>query len=585
MKTSLKMLITSLLAFALLGILAQPAEADVERIISFHSEIDLFPDGTMEVTEHITVRSLQRNIRRGIYRDFPTRYRDGYGNRVRVDFEVIDVLRDGLPEPWFTENQINGIRVNTGDDSFLPGPGNYTFSIRYRTNRQLGFFAEHDELYWNVTGLGWAFQIEQASAELRLPEPVPAASLRLDSYTGPSGSQTSHARAEVIAPGQVRFETSRTLNPREGLTISVGFPKGIIEQPSLASRTGWLAWDNRGLLLLLPASVLILLFYLREWQAKGRGPVKGVIIARYEPPAGYSPAGLRWVVRRNYDQRCFSADLVELAVKGKLKIERDKRLFRDRWKLVRLVQHLDISDPPSQKALFPALFGTDHELELKKSNATRLQSAMSKHTAALRKRYRDHYINFNVKTLTIGWLASVLAVILSFLISGGSGVPVLVGLTVVLGIINIIFTGLMPAPTERGRKLLDHIEGLKLYLSVAERDELRALEQVDGDDPRITPERYEALLPYALALDVEQAWTSRLTRAVGAAAADQARSRMSWYTGTGAAVGSMAGLSRALGSNLTSTISSSSTPPGSSSGGGGGGSSGGGGGGGGGGGR
>ncbi len=578
MKTFLRLTFLALAGGWLLS-----AQADYERILSFHSEIEIFADSTMEVTEHITVRALHRNIRRGIYRDFPTRYRDRLGNRVQVGFEVIEVLRDGEPEPWFIENQINGVRINTGDDSYLPRPGDYTFSIRYRTNRQLGFFEEHDELYWNVTGLGWAFRIEEASAEVRLPEPVPAESLRLISFTGPDGSETTHARAEVLDPGQVRFDTTRPLNPREGLTIAVGFPKGIIEPPSLTRRAGWLLWDNRGLLLLLPATLLILVFYIREWREKGRGPDKGVIIARYEPPAGYSPAGLRWVVRRNYDQRCFSADLVELAVKGKLKIEREKSMFRDRWKLVRLAPALEPAAPPSQQALFPALFGQDQEVELKKSNATRLQGAMSKHTDALRKRYRDHYINFNGKTLAIGWLSSIAIVILSFLLAGGSGMLLLIGLTVILAIINIVFSGLMPAPTERGRKLLDQIEGLKLYLSVAERDELRALKQVEGDNPQVTPERFEALLPYALALDVEQAWTSRLTRAVGEAAADQARSRMSWYAGSGAAVGGLAGLSKGLGSNLSSTISSSSSPPGSSSGSGG--SSGGGGGGGGGGGR
>ncbi len=580
MKTSLQCML-----MILLGCLAFTAQANTERILSFHSDIDILTDSTMEVTEHITVRSLQRNIRRGIYRDFPTRYRDRLGNRVQVGLEVVEVLRDGQPEPWFIEHQLNGIRINTGDDSFLPGPGDYTFTIRYRTNRQLGFFEEHDELYWNVTGLGWAFRIERASAEVRLPVPVPAETLSLTSYTGPERSETTHASAEVIAPGRVRFETARPLEPRENMTIVVGFPKGIVEQASLTQRAGWLLWDNRGLLLLIPATILIFFFYLREWQQKGRGPSKGVIIARYEPPAGYSPAGLRWVERRNYDQRCFSADLVELAVKGKLKIERDKGLFRDSWKLVRLAPNLDPDDPPSQQAFFPALFGNDQELELRKANARRLQTAMSDHSQALRKRYRDHYINFNARTLAIGWTVSAVAVVAAFLISAGSGMPGLIALTIIIGIINLVFTGLMPAPTERGRTLLDQIEGLKLYLSVAERDELKALQRVEGDDPQVTAERYEALLPYALALDVEQAWTSRLTRAVGEAAADQARTRMGWYTGSGAAVGSLAGMSRALGSSLSSTISSSSTPPGSSSGGGGGGFSGGGGGGGGGGGR
>jgi uncharacterized membrane protein len=89
--------------------------------------------------------------------------------------------------------------------------------------------------------------------------------------------------------------------------------------------------------------------------------------------------------------------------------------------------------------------------------------------------------------------------------------------------------------------------------------------------------RYEALLPYALALDVEDAWTRKFTLAVGAAAAAAAAGGMQWYSGRGT---DLSRVSRSLGETLSRQIASSATPPGSSSGGGGGGSSGGGGGGG-----
>ena len=101
--------------------------------------------------------------------------------------------------------------------------------------------------------------------------------------------------------------------------------------------------------------------------------------------------------------------------------------------------------------------------------------------------------------------------------------------------------------------------------------------------PALDAERYEMLLPYAVALDVEEAWTTKFTAAVGAAAAAEATARMGWYHGAGA--NNLGGLVKAVGSGLSSSIASASTPPGSSSGGGGGGFSGGGGGGGGGGGR
>ena len=44
----------------------------------------MLADGSMEVTENITVRAEGNRIRRGITRDFPTRYRDEAGNRLQA---------------------------------------------------------------------------------------------------------------------------------------------------------------------------------------------------------------------------------------------------------------------------------------------------------------------------------------------------------------------------------------------------------------------------------------------------------------------------------------------------------------------
>ena len=127
-----------------------------ERILSYDSQVDVNADGSLDVTERIVVRAEGNAIRRGIYRDFPTRYKDRAGNRVVVGFQMIEVLRDGVTEPWFTERKRNGIRINTGNDDFLPTPAQFTFTLRYRTTRQLGFFDTHDELYWNAIGTGCA---------------------------------------------------------------------------------------------------------------------------------------------------------------------------------------------------------------------------------------------------------------------------------------------------------------------------------------------------------------------------------------------------------------------------------------------
>lgn len=167
----------------LLLLLAAPLLAQ-ERILAYDSTVEVRADGSLDVTEHITVRAEGNQIRRGIYREFPTRYRDRHGNRVVVGFQMLDVLRNGKPEPWFLENRSNGVRINTGNDDFLPVPADHTFTLRYRTTRQLGFFDKHDELYWNAIGHGWAFPIERGSVEVRLPQAVAADQLQAEGYTG-----------------------------------------------------------------------------------------------------------------------------------------------------------------------------------------------------------------------------------------------------------------------------------------------------------------------------------------------------------------------------------------------------------------
>ena len=195
---------TALAALCLVASIATPAAAQ-ERITSYDSQVQIRQDGSLEVTEHITVHAEGTDIRRGIYRDFPTRYRDRFGNRVRVDLEVLGVERNGVMEPWFTESMSNGVRINTGNDTFLTVPADYVYTLRYRTTRQLGFFADHDELYWNAIGTGWIFPIERGSVEVHLPSPVPIDQLHAEGYTGPQGAKGTAYVAEIPQPGVARY--------------------------------------------------------------------------------------------------------------------------------------------------------------------------------------------------------------------------------------------------------------------------------------------------------------------------------------------------------------------------------------------
>ena len=624
-----------------------------EAIPLFQSDITVNQDGSMFVKETIKAVCMGNEIKRGIYRDFPTRYRDRLGNKYVVDFTVMEVTRDGNPEPYSIENISNGKRVKMGSADVFLNPGTtYTYTLTYKTDRQLGFFEKHDELYWNVTGNGWPFPIGRVMAVVTLPKKVPASDIKLEAYTGPEGAEGRDYKAYIDEYGRSVFYTTQGLGPSEGLTIVVGWPKGIVTPPTAAMQTRWFFRENASAFAGLIGLLIVFVCYYFTWAKVGKDPRKGTIIPLYEPPDGLSPAAMRYVVRMGYDNKCFAAALINMAVKRYLKISEEKNVHtvtKDK------VDETTLS--PEEQGVALALFDGGDSLELDDSNYKKVSAAIADVKTSLKSRYGKGYFSRNGqylipgialsiltlaastalmppdKAATIGflgvWLAGwsfgtaflVLMVVRGWqALARGTGagefkscasagcvslfaLPFLAGeffalfmlgressiafmlFVLVLAGVNYLFYELMRAPTVKGRALLDQIEGFRMYLSVAEADELNMM-----NPPEKTPEIFEKYLPYALALGVEQQWAERFARVLEAASVGGQPYQPVWYSGrdfmhvgTGAGIG---GFASALGGSISGAIASSSSPPGSSSGfssgggGGGGGSSGGGGGGG-----
>jgi uncharacterized membrane protein YgcG len=623
-----------LFAFAFLAY-TSVAHAD-ERILAFHSDITVATDASMQVDETIRVHAEGDQIRHGIYRDFPTRYNDRFGNRVHVEFDPQSVTRDGKDEPFHTEGQVNGVRVYFGSSDTLLETGDYTYVFHYRTNRQLGFFDDFDELYWNVTGNGWDFPIDDASAAVTLPGSITPSSLKVEAYTGEQGAKGRDFVASADAPSHATFRATRALAPREGLTIVVGFPKGIVAAPTAGTRATWFLRDNGGVLVGGIGLLLMWAYYFFEWVRVGRDPKPGVIIPEYEAPEGLSPGTLRHVERMAYDNRCFAADLVDLAVRGRLEIRKESGSYS----LLRKSSGSRDTLPEPEAGLLSDLLGSRSTLELKQSEHTAIAAAIKHHKDTLKTNDVGRYFRTNSKLVIPGALIALAALLAGVFLHGaapqlaGTGFMLVwlsgwsvgvfalvgsaisawrsppgvvayasamfltlfslpfvageiagigmfamftgVGLTIIAALLvatNFAFFHWLKAPTLEGRKLLDRIAGLRLYLGVAERDTLAAQQT-----PPMTIDEFQRFLPYALALGVEKTWADKFAAAVGPAAAAAAASAMVWYQSGG--VSGISDFTSSLGSSLSGAISSSSTAPGSSSGGGGGGSSGGGGGGG-----
>jgi uncharacterized membrane protein YgcG len=513
-----------------------------------------------------------RDIRRGILRDFPTDYRDARGVRTRVPFDVVAVTRDGSPERFVLENLPNGKRIRIGNANVLLRPGVHVYEITYRTSRQLGFFEKHDELYWNVNGTGWTFAFDSIAAEVELPAPVPAQEIRVEAYTGLQGARGRDYKAEA-REGGASFRTTRSLGPRQGLTIVVGFPKGVVAPPgALVRARGWLA-DNLGVFFGVGGVALLFAFLYWRWSLVGRDPRAMPKYPRYEAPPGIGAAGVRYIDRMGYDDRCFAAGLLGLGARGFLRIRQAGESFG----IERIGDTLDWL--PGEKLLAGWL--------LPKKNAIQtLSKGYDPAVAVARESFSTELtLHFGEKLFSKNHGSLVAGIFIAFAVFGitlvmGAPENLLIAMAAAMLAMLFLFKRWLPAYSVQGRRLQDHIEGLRLYLGVAEADDLARMKA-----PAQTPQEFARFLPYAVALDVEKTWADRFVAALGAAAVTAAVADY-YLSSDGGVRGNFGSSFGSAMSGIAGTVASASTAPGSSSGfsggggGGGGGSSGGGGGGG-----
>lgn len=537
-----------------------------ERILSYHTQITVEASGDLLVREDITVHAEGNHIKRGIYRTFPTKYKDKLGTRFKVDFEVVEVLKNGNSEPFFTEAKGNGTIVYIGDKNTLLSPGEYAYTLVYKTTRQIGFFDDYDELYFNAIGGDWLFPIEEASVSIKLPEG--AYVVQMDAFTGFAGS--TNCDCDIISnDNRLQITTTRALQPKEQLTFAVAWPKGLVNEPSTIEKWWSFFKSNFHVLFALLGLGLVFSIYIKAWKKVGVDPPKGTIIPLFDPPAGFSPGDIAILHVLNMTQRMVTASIVSLAVKGHIKIS----YLKKKYSLERISEDTSALTE-DEKAIATALFSKGDNIALDNKNHATFTKARTNAYNAIKKNLKPTYFNFNYNHLTKGMIVSVVLVVFAFMMSPSPLVPILFlfALIILIG----IFTYLIKAPTVKGRAVMDEIEGFKMYIDVAEQKQLDALHE-----PEITPERFEALLPYAIALGVENKWGKKFENALTKSLQETQSYSPSWYTG--AAVGmafSPSRFSTDMGRSFSTAISSASAPPGSSSGSGGGGSSGGGGGGG-----
>src|SRR6266550_1724938 len=300
------------LALLLLALPATSLSAQRSYSIEkFDARIRVNRDASIDVTESITARFV--GSWNGLYRTIPVKYRTPQGLNWTLGVSL-QSAQDDAGRSLRTETSRQGANIKY--KVWIPGAANAdrTLLLRYHATNGLRFFDEHDELYWNITGDEWEVPIRAATAEVDLPPGTPG--VRAIAFNGVYGS-TARDATVTIDGNIVRIAMPHSLGYHEGLTAVVGWDKGVVTAPTVAARTAQAVRSNWPLLIPIP----VLLFAFARWRRSGADPRQRPIAVQYEPPADMTPAEAGTLLDNSADMRDITATLVDLAVRGYLRIE------------------------------------------------------------------------------------------------------------------------------------------------------------------------------------------------------------------------------------------------------------------------
>jgi len=438
-------------------------------------------------------------------------------------------------------------------------------------------------------------------------------------YTGIAGS----TEQSYVQNSKNSFQTTRILSPGEGLTVILKWSKGFIVEPSKLEK---ILDKNFSTIIAFFGLLGVLFYYIRVWVKVGKDPEKGAVIPIYSPPKDLSPAVLRFIMRMAPDDRSISSAIINLAVKGVIKIKKENKKYI-------LEKNQENPEPKSpltkgESALFDKLLGKyANSITLDNSNATIIKSAKESFEKTLKKELKEKYFKLNLEQSAIGTFLSIFVVFLSFILTGAIeelmeffvcivfiflglfllyltydlfkqmlrgkwtnifrifflgiySVGMISGLTsliitdinfpkealfifLFIAVLNLLFWHLMKAYTIEGRKLMDQIEGFKLFLSATEKDHMNF-----RNPPEVTPELFEKYLPYAIALEVENKWAEKFNDYLSNIQLTEQTIHYypAWYYGSSLSHFNSKDFTSDLGNSLIGSFASAAVAPSSSSG-------------------
>ena len=505
-----------------------PATAGVEdfEFESLSSDYTLGRDAegfsTLTTVETFVALFPDFDQNRGMVRAIPTRYGD-----VDTELAVIGVTNEnGEPVPYSLEDDGDFLLVIVGTDEFVHG--RTTYVIEYEQRHVVRPFADalepHQEFFWDVNGTGWAQPFGTVTADVHLADGVDAG-LNGDSacYQGSEGS-TDPCTSSAVTHDGFHFEATG-VGSYENLTVAIGFVDGTFH-PEATPRDNPIVAVLPWVLLSLLALVLTGILWLRLvfWRnARGRG----IVIAQYEAPEGLGIMEAAHLLNRA--DTAIPAEIVNLTVQKAVRLVEDEdRRVDDRYKLV-LVDAAAAAEHDDDSAIRSLFLSTEPgtAVELDR-NDRKLGDRVSALTAQARNNIRTRGYLVRRKTPLAGLLRflafaiGAAAVFIGFWASdnhGGSPLLTLqLAVIIVVAILCFGFSGVPERRSQKGSEALEHLQGIRLYLTVAEAERIKVLQspsgaertRVDPNDPAAIVKLYERLLPFAIIWGIEAEWSKVL---------------------------------------------------------------------------
>jgi uncharacterized membrane protein len=495
------------LLFSLLPALADKGGYVIDQ---FDVDLDVRSDSSLIVTERLEV--LFSEPRHGIYRSIPVRYTDPKGYQYGIGFDLLGVTdEDGNQYGTKISNEGAYVSIRIGSPSAKVN-GRVVYRLRYRITDALRHFAEHDELYWNATGTEWQAGIRNASATVHLPGTVEVDDLQLAGYTGRFGSSERAVNIQRLDTGAILFSATRPFQPQEGLTVAVGWPHGFVKFPGPLAKTAKFFSYN----LVLLAPLLVGGWLYRRYRKRGKDPEgPGSVVVRYEPPAGLKPAEIGTIVDESVDFRDITATIIDLAVRGRLRIEmvEKEHLFglvsSEETVFHRIRGQSDDELLPYETQILNGIFHDGSDRMEVSDLANQFYKTIPKVKAALYARLTELglFIGDPSKVRTryvlagLGTGVVVLGLGALWAAKGGGIMPYSLFASVVACIATVVlfisFAQAMPKRTRKGVEARSWALGFEEFVDRVEAD------QLEMDRKRNV---FESLLPYAMALGVAEKW-------------------------------------------------------------------------------